>query len=131
MTPTVTRTRPLVDAAESFAQSIVNSPQWEEWRAARSARERDPEIVAWTDELKRLMTSRALTASSSGREASRIESQVEALRQRIARHPASRREQSAGGVLVELLQEANQLVSTSLGIDFAATAVPRQGGCCG
>ncbi|MEX2662353.1 MAG: YlbF family regulator [Vicinamibacterales bacterium] len=127
----MTQQRSLVDAAETLAQAIINSPEWEEWRAARAAREGDPEIAEWTNQVKRLLTSRALTASSSERDASRIEEDVTTLRQRVARHPASVREQAAGGLLVELLQDANQLISGSLGIDFAGTAAPRQGGCCG
>ena len=131
MNPTMNRTRPLVDATETLAQAIVNSPEWEEWRAARSARERDPQIAEWTNELKRLLTARAVTTPASERDTSRIEEDVTMLRKRIARHPASVREQAVAGFLVELLQDANQLISASLGIDFAGTAAPRQGGCCG
>jgi cell fate (sporulation/competence/biofilm development) regulator YlbF (YheA/YmcA/DUF963 family) len=131
MNPTLHVTRSLVDAAESFAQAIVNSPEWEEWRAARAARERAPDVVRWTRELNQVMTSRAVTASLSAAEASRLQDRIASLQQSIARHPASAREQAAGSALVQLLQEANQLVSTSLGVDFAGSAAPRQGGCCG
>ncbi len=53
------------------------------------------------------------------------------LQERLQRHALFERQQDAGRQLVALFQQVNDLMTSMLGIDFAANAVRRGGGCCG
>jgi len=122
----------LIGICESFAQGLVNTPEYEEWQAARTAREGDAEVAALAADLKRLGADVALAQGRRDPTAGSLKQRYAALQSGLQTHPASVRQQAAAQTLIEMLREANTLLSGSLGIDFAATAAPpRQGGCCG
>jgi formate-dependent nitrite reductase cytochrome c552 subunit len=126
------RNTALVAICESFAQGLVNTPEYEEWRAARAAREGDAEVAALTADVKRLGADLRLAQGRRDPVAASLEQRYAAAQTRLQTHPAAVRQQAAARTLIEMLRDANTLLSGSLGVDFAATAAPpRQGGCCG
>ena len=121
----------LVAICESFAQALINTPEYEEWRAARAARERNAEVAALTADLKRLGADLRLAQDRRDPMATSLRQRYATTQTRLQTHPAAVRQQAAAGTLIEMLRESNRLLSGALGVDFAATAAPpRQGGCC-
>jgi len=121
----------LTAACEMFAQALVNMPEYEEWQAARAARTSEAELADLSAELKQVNVDWRLAKAKEDPGAAALEQRSVELQARVQEHPASLRQQAAALALIEMLREVNQLVSASLGVDFAATAAPRQGGCCG
>ncbi len=120
-----------LEAAEILAKAIQATPEWKEFQDARVAFEHDAELQELVSRYRRLVQSwqaaRQRGQGLTGNEAmqlSRLQSQIED-------HPVYQREREAGSALVALLQMVNQNLSAELGLDFAANAAPRGGGCCG
>jgi hypothetical protein len=128
---TISATTGLVESCDTFAQALINRPEHEEWRAARVAREGDTEVAALSADLKRIGADFRLAQARRDPTAGSLEQRYAMLQTRLQTHPASVRQQVAAQTLIEMLREVNTLLSGSLGVDFAATAAPRQGGCCG
>jgi len=118
-------------AADALAQAIQQTPQWEEWENARAAFDRDDDVKRLRARLERVASRwRAAQAAGKGligQEARELAEAQEALQG----HALFVRQQEAGRQLVVLFQQTNELISSMLGIDFAANALPRGGGCCG
>jgi len=132
MATVAARNTALVATCESFAQGLANTPEYEEWRAARAARESDTEVASLSADLKRLGADLRLAQGRRGPVAASLEQRYAATQARLQNHPAAVRQQAAARTLIDMLREANTLLSSSLGVDFAATAAPpRQSGCCG
>ncbi len=128
---TISTMQGLAAICESFAQGLLGTFEHEEWRAARDAREGNDEIAALSAEMKRLSADFRLAKARRDPAAAALEQRYAAMQTQVQTHPAAVRQQVAAQALIEMLREANKLVSGSLGVDFAATAAPRQGGCCG
>ncbi len=131
MATVAARNTALVATCESFAQGLANTPEYEEWRAARAARESDTELASLSADLKRLGADFRLAQARLDPTVGALEQRYAELQTRLQTHPASVRQQVAAQAMIEMLREANTLLSVALGVDFAATAAHRQGSCCG
>ncbi len=119
------------DAALSLALSIKALPEWEELQDARERFRADPEMAAimaryrtafgqWTAARRR----GAALADADATELATCQSELE-------NHPLYLRQHEATTALVSALQTINRVLTTELGMDFAANAAPRGSGCCG
>lgn len=121
----------VITAAEALGRAIRLSPEWRDLEAARAAFEADRELMALVERY-RTLSARWRAAKAEGRALSGSEAvELANLQEKIQRHTLSLRQQDAIAALVGLLQQANQVISQELGLDFAASAAPRGGGCCG
>ncbi|NMC68571.1 MAG: YlbF family regulator [Myxococcales bacterium] len=112
------------EAAAALARAIQEEPRWAEWSEATDAADADPELTGLADRYRELAV---LVHAGRGDKA-----ELDKVADRIRRHPAYRRQESAEAAMVDLLREVNVTLSEQLGLDFASAAVPRKsGGCCG
>ncbi len=129
---TATTSNPSVfNAAAALAQSIHTSPEWLELLKVQKASKADASfarMVARHNELADLQKQ----SKGNGQGLDR-KSLVEfiALRDQLHRHELYVRQQEAWDAVVALLGHVNETLSRELGFDFASTASPRKGGCCG
>jgi cell fate (sporulation/competence/biofilm development) regulator YlbF (YheA/YmcA/DUF963 family) len=118
-------------AADGLVEALQHTPEWEEWESARAAFDRDDEATklrARVQDLSvRWQRARASGHGLAGAEATELAD----LQERLQVHTLFVRQQEAGRQLVALFQQTNDLVTSMLGVDFAANAVRRGGGCCG
>jgi cell fate (sporulation/competence/biofilm development) regulator YlbF (YheA/YmcA/DUF963 family) len=118
-------------AATALARAIQETPEWIELRSAQQAFEADPDVTRLMSRYQELFgrwrSAQARGSGLSGNEAMEL-AQVQ---EDIQEHPLFLRHQGAMGELAAVLQRANEVLSSELGIDFAASAAPRRGGCCG
>jgi cell fate (sporulation/competence/biofilm development) regulator YlbF (YheA/YmcA/DUF963 family) len=130
------RTRAGVDgavfqAADGLVEALQHTPEWEEWENAKAAFDRDEELKKLRQRLEEL-TGRWRQAQGMGKGLTGGEAtELAGLQEKLHTHALFQRQQDAGRQLVALFQQANDLISNLLGIDFAANAVRRGGGCCG
>lgn len=119
------------EAADRLVEALQHTPEWEEWENARAAFDRDEEMQKLRARLQELGT-RWQRARSSGRGLAGPEAmELTALQEKLQSHALFERQQDAGRQLIALFQRTNDLISSMLGIDFAANAARRGGGCCG
>ena len=132
MATTVSRTELTVaEAAEAFAQAMHDSPEWRRWSDARERFEADPQSRQTQQRLGEL-SHKFQSARAQGKglfgpdlaELNRLQSEVQT-------SPLAKERDQAASALVQFLQNANRLLSGTLGVDFAANAAPRQSSCCG
>lgn len=130
------RTRAGVDgavfqAADGFVEALQHTPEWEKWESAKAAFDRDSQVAAWRNRLEQLsgawQRARASGRGLAGQEAIELAE----LQEKLQSHALFVKQQEAGRQLVTLFQQANDLMTSMLGIDFAANAVRRGSGCCG
>lgn len=118
-------------AADTLVEALRHTPQWEEWEHAKAAFDRDDRMRAWRRRLEEL-AARWRQAQRAGRGLTGQEaSELARLQEQLQRAPLFVRQQEAAKQLIALLQQTNDLITSLLGIDFAANAVRRGGGCCG
>lgn len=120
-----------IEAAEILARAIRATPEWKSFENARTSFEHDAELQELVSRYRRL-AGLWQTAQQRGQglmgsaavELAQVRSQIEA-------HPVYQQERETAGAVLALLQKLNQRISEELGLDFAANAAPRGGGCCG
>jgi len=119
------------EAAETLARAILASAEWRELRSAQTAAEKDPRLPDLLARYRKL--SFAQTDAQATGEAFAGPALVEliTLQDRIRRHELYVRQQEAGNAVVGLLQRINKTISERLGFNFASSAAPSRGGCCG
>jgi cell fate (sporulation/competence/biofilm development) regulator YlbF (YheA/YmcA/DUF963 family) len=111
-------------AADTLANAIRQEPRWVEWNTAMEAAEADPELSTLMAQYKEMS---ALSRAGQGNVG-----EMTKLVDRIQRHPAFVRRETAAGGMVGLLREVDVAISQNLGVEFASTAAPQKsGGCCG
>jgi cell fate (sporulation/competence/biofilm development) regulator YlbF (YheA/YmcA/DUF963 family) len=116
-------------AADRLAEALQHSPEWEEWAAANAALERDDGVATLRARVQGLSAQWQLARSAGG---TLPEGHGLAHLQRTLQgHPVVIRQQEPSRLLVSLFQQTNDLLSSMLEVDFAASAVRRSGGCCG
>ncbi len=130
-----TTTRPsddgLYEAAAVLAQSIKSSAEWREWVDAQKAGEADERfarMAARQHALARIQQSGR--GDGQGLDGKSLVELI-ALGEQLRGHELYLRQQQAGNAVVRLLQRINESISVDLGLDFASSAAPRRGGCCG
>ncbi len=122
----------VLQAARELAQTLQATKEWQEWRSAGAAFERDAELVALTERYRTLAerwrSARASGKALAGTDAVELAEVVEKTRE----HPLFSRQQRAEEDVMALCLETNQVISEVLGMDFASNAaLPGGGGCCG
>jgi len=121
----------VVEAAEVFARAIRFSPVWQRWEQAQAAFDSDATMRQAMERYRELSSrfslARAQGKGFTGQEAA----EFGVLQGKIQGSSLYRAKEAEGRALVDFLQESNQLLSKELGVDFAAAAAPRGGGCCG
>ena len=120
-----------IEAAEILARAIQRTPEWKAFQNARGAVERDAELQDLFTRYRRLAQSWRLAQQQGRGLAGKAAMDLPQLQSRIEANATYQLQQQAGSALVALLQKLNQAISAELGLDFAATAAPRRGGCCG
>ncbi len=121
----------VLEAAETLARAILASPEWRELVSAQTTAEQDSRLPVLLARYRELSCAQR-DAQETG-ETFRGTAMVELLmlRDQIQRHELYVRQQEAGGAVVGLLQRINRTISEPLGLDFASSAAPSRGGCCG
>ena len=120
-----------IEAAETLAHAIQATPEWAEFQSAQRAVERDAELQDLMVRYRQLAQSwRAAQQRGEGL-MGKAAMELPQLQSRIEGNANYQRQQEAGSAVVALLQKVNQALSAELGLDFAANAAPRGGGCCG
>lgn len=118
-------------AADRLAEAFQHTPEWEEWESSRAAFDRDTEVRKLRARLQDL-SARWQRARSTGRGLAGLEAaELTDLQEKLQAHALYVRQQEADRQLVALFQQTNDLITSMLGIDFAANAVRRGAGCCG
>ena len=123
--------RSLAAAAGALASAIQEEPQWRAWRDAQDALGRDPDLTGLFTRFETLSERWRQVKSMRGELPGKDVMEMAQVREKIMAHPLLVRREDAEKGMLELLQEVNTSISDKLGIDFAASAAPRQGGCCG
>lgn len=125
------RSHTIEEAAVALAEAIQQTSEWREMREAREVADNDERLAGLMTHYEEL--SRARQKAQAGGRTWAGQQMVEwiTLRDQILNHAVYQRLQAAGSAVVQLLQRTNQAVSEHLGVDFAGTAAPRGGGCCG
>lgn len=126
-----TVTSQVAQAAQVLAGAIQASPVWQEWEHACATFESDPELRKAMARLQQLSL-QFRQARTQGRgffgpdlaEMNRLQTQIQ-------QSPLAQKRDAAAQALLSFLQATNRILSDALGIDFAASAAPRGGGCCG
>lgn len=121
----------LAHAAEVLAQALQDTPEWRQWQSAKAALESDTELGQLMAHYRELACHWRRAQARGGGLISKEAMELAEVQEKIQQQELFVRQQEAGGALVALFQRANDAISTKLGIDFAADAVPRSGGCCG
>jgi cell fate (sporulation/competence/biofilm development) regulator YlbF (YheA/YmcA/DUF963 family) len=119
----------VVQAAEALAQALQSTSVWEEHQHALAAVRSNPDLCALLARYRELL-GRAQRAKTQGTGLTGPESlELAELQAKIQPHPAMVRQQEAGALLLALLQQTNSVLSTELGMNFAAMAAPSCGSC--
>ncbi len=121
----------VVEAAEVFARAIRSSPAWQSWEQAQAAFDGD---AAMRQAMKRLrdLSGRFHLARAQGKGlAGQEATEMAVLQGNVQGDPLYQAKEAEGRALVDFLRETNELLSKELGVDYAAAAAPRGGGCCG
>lgn len=120
-----------IEAGEILAHAIQATPEWKQLQEAREDFDRDDRLQGLLSRYRQLAQLWRVAQQrgqglmgKSAIELSQLQSQIEG-------NANYQRQQEAGSALVTLLQKINQAISAELGLDFAANAAPRGGGCCG
>ncbi len=121
----------IAEAAEVFARAILDSAEWRRWSGARERFDADTNIRQAEQRLAEL-SRKFQSARTQGRglfgpdlaELNRLQGELQS-------SPLAHERDRAGVALMQLFQDANRLLSDTLGVDFAANAAPRQSSCCG
>lgn len=118
------------EALTTLAESIQATESWQEWNGAQRALEADAAVMGLFARYEELTT--AMQDAKDRGSGLPGEQMVELaqVRDGIINHPLYIRREDASKELTRLFQGMNSLLSKSLGIDFAATAAPRNS-CCG
>ena len=121
----------ITEAAEVFARAILDSAEWRRWSSARERCDSEASLrqaqQRLTELSRKFQSSRAQGRGLFGpdlAELNRLQGEVQS-------SPLAQERDQAGAALVQFLQDTNRLLSDTLGVDFAANAAPRGGGCCG
>ncbi len=124
-------TMTVAEAAEAFAHAIHDSAEWRRWSGARERFDADPQLRQTQQKLgelsRKFQSARAQGKGMFGpdlAELNRLQSEVQT-------SPLAKERDEAATALIQFLQDANRLLSETLGVDFAANAAPRQSSCCG
>lgn len=120
-----------IEAAEILARAIRATPEWKSFENARTSFDHDAELQELVSRNRRLaglwqaaqQRGQGLMGSAAV-ELAQVRSQIEA-------HPVYQQERETARAVLASLQKLNQRISEELGLDFAANAAPRGGGCCG
>ena len=132
MATTVSRTELTVaEAAEAFAQAMLDSPEWRRWSDARERFEADPQLRQTQQRLgelsRKFQSARAQGKGLFGPDLA----ELNRLQREVQASSLAKERDEAAAALVQFLQDSNRLLSDTLGVDFAANAAPRQSSCCG
>lgn len=121
----------ITSAAGGLVDAIQASPRWRAWRDADRMLQQDadmPGLLARYNEL----SGRWQRSRRSGQNLPANDMvEMAQIRDKIMNHPLTRTREEAAGGMVRLLQEVDLMLSTGLGVNFAATVAPSSGGCCG
>lgn len=114
----------LFKASDALADLIQQQPQWIEWNVAMEAADTNPELKTLMAQYRDLSVRSKAGHGNVGETTTVVN--------RIQRHPAYVRRESASEAMVGLLREVDTAISQKLGVEFASTAAPQKsGGCCG
>ena len=116
-------------AADRLAEALQHSPEWEEWQGAQSALDHDGDVARLRARVQELSAEWQRAKMAGGPVADNAD--LATLQRSLQAHPAVVRQQEATRTLVALFQQTNDLLSSMLGVDFAASAARRSGSCCG
>lgn len=121
----------LVQAVDLLADTLKHSPEWEAWQTTREVVAKDRDLTQLRARLQdltgRWQVARVTGHGFGGPDANELAT----IKEKLKKHPLLLRQEEAGQRLVALLQEANDLMTSMLGVDFAVNAARRTGGCCG
>lgn len=118
-------------AAVDLAQAIKETAEWSELQDARASFQADPDMMALMSRYRRVYRMwREATTGGRGMIGADAQELAE-VNDAIQRHPAFVRQHEATEALVSVLHRINDTISAEIGLDFAANAAPRGGGCCG
>ncbi|MFN3412550.1 MAG: YlbF family regulator [Thermoanaerobaculum sp.] len=121
----------VVHAAKALAEAIQGSPVWKAWEQACARFDSDPELRRAVERLQQLsMRFRQARAQGKGFFGPEV-AEMNKLQMQIQQSPLAQKRDEAAQALLSLLQATNRILSDALGIDFAANAAARGGGCCG
>ena len=121
----------VIDAIDLLADTLKRTPEWEAWENAKAHADDDRELRSLRARVQEL-AGRWQRARDSGRALAGSEAlELAGLQERLKANGLFLRQQDAGRQLVALLQETNDVMTPMLGLDFAANAIRRSGGCCG
>ncbi len=121
----------VAEAAEAFARAIMDSDEWRRWTDARERCESDATLRQAQQRLAELSrTFQSARARGKGLFGPDL-AELNRLQGEIQSSPLVQERERAAATLVQFLQDTNRLLSETLGVDYAANAAPRQGGCCG
>ncbi len=121
----------VVQAAKALAEAIQGSPAWQAWEQACARFESDAELRRAMERLQQLsMQFRQARAQGRGLFGPAM-AEMNRLQMEIQQSPLAQKRDQAAQALLSFLQATNRVLSDALGIDFAASAAPRGGGCCG
>jgi cell fate (sporulation/competence/biofilm development) regulator YlbF (YheA/YmcA/DUF963 family) len=118
-------------AAEVLARALRGTHEWEEWRAAKSAFDGDADLARLLARYRELAGRWRIAQARGGGMMGPESTELAEVQEKIQGNALFSRHQEAGNALMEMLRQANRVLSDKLGIDFAANAAPRGGGCCG
>lgn len=124
--------RTVIEAAEAMAREIQESFEWRRWEEARAHFDNDPGMIQASRRLRELTREfRMAQAQGKGLVGPDL-AEMDRLQSEVQSSPLTRERDASAQALLEYLRDVNRVLSDGLGVDFAATAAPRQGrGCCG
>lgn len=120
----------LNDAITGFAHTLMATPEWRAMLEAQRAFEHDEELTRLLSRYS-VLARRQQRQEPSARLTEEEHRELVALETQIQQHPLFLRREASLQTMQTLCYETNQVLCGILGIDFAATAAPRRGGCCG
>lgn len=121
----------VVQAAKALAEAIQLSPTWKAWEQACARFDGDSDLRQAMERLQQLsMKFRKARAQGRGFFGPEV-AEMNRLQMQIQQSPLAQERDEAAQALLRLLQATNRVLSDALGIDFAASAAVRGGGCCG
>lgn len=118
-------------AIDRLVEALRHTPEWEEWEQAKAAFDQDADVTTLRAQLQDLGV-RWRRGRGGGRGLAGCEATEPVdLQETLRAHPLFVRQQSAGRQLVVLLRDTNGVMTSMLGIDFAANAAHREAGAAG
>ncbi|MBI2487635.1 MAG: YlbF family regulator [Deltaproteobacteria bacterium] len=118
----------LKKASEEFVHYLRSSQELKEFKEAKAAFDKDPEIMKLHQEITTLAHEFNKKQNNKTLRQSDID-RMRLLQQKLNSHPKTVRYTQTRQQLAIMLQECNSIISGIIGFNFAATIAPKAG-CC-